>query len=139
MFLEASRRLEGTDPESTYRFFPTWEPWMWEQLPTEQEASTGARRSAGFTWPQDEWRRETGGEQDAWRWGPVRQWEGPSRGMNIERVDGEDAGCIPRTQICTPDQGWSHMASRQHQLDEFPQGENRGEEQALLQTIDACQ
>jgi len=32
-FLEASRQLEITDPEHTYRFFPSQEPWTWEQVP----------------------------------------------------------------------------------------------------------
>jgi len=37
--MEVSRRLEVTDPEHTYRFFPSHKPWMWEQDPTGQEPS----------------------------------------------------------------------------------------------------
>ena len=31
-FIENSRRLEQLNPESTYIYFPTDEPWTWEQL-----------------------------------------------------------------------------------------------------------
>ena len=30
-FVEACKRLEDRDPERSYKFFPTNEPWMWEQ------------------------------------------------------------------------------------------------------------
>jgi len=33
-FIECSKRLEQLNPESTYTYFPTNEPWTWEQMRT---------------------------------------------------------------------------------------------------------
>jgi hypothetical protein len=40
-FLAASERIEKSDPESTYKYFPDENPWTWEQQHTEGEKLMG--------------------------------------------------------------------------------------------------
>jgi len=34
-FIEECRRIEGSDLEHTYKYFPNQEAWMWEQVGNE--------------------------------------------------------------------------------------------------------
>jgi len=52
-FMDASKRVEWANPENTYKYFPTEEPWTWEQrYPSEGPAEHGEPPSQG------EWQSE---------------------------------------------------------------------------------
>ena len=36
-FMDASKRAKQADPENTYKYFPTEEPWTWEQRYSSKE------------------------------------------------------------------------------------------------------
>ena len=51
-FIEVSSQLERTDPEHTYRFFPTHKPWTWEQTSGNSHAGIGGWKNASNVQPQ---------------------------------------------------------------------------------------
>ena len=60
-FREASKWIECTDPEHTYRYFLGQEPWTWEQVTPSQGPNTGGWRNASMVSPQDAANMDIGG------------------------------------------------------------------------------
>src|SRR5882672_10286066 len=95
--------------------------------------------SSGNMGMQGDWDWETSKRLDTQHWGPVQQQAGPGGEPNPGAAEDERHEHIkshrgrtehqgkqgrswgPRTQIATLYQGWNCTASRQCQLDEFPQ------------------
>jgi hypothetical protein len=71
VILKAADRAESSDPEATYKYFPTAEePWTWEQKtnrsktnPHWQQAGLGAVDLGKIVGPEAEWRRVEGQKQ----------------------------------------------------------------------------
>jgi len=47
-FIEECRKAERTDPEHTYRYFPSREAWTWEQEGRGKREVTGGRQAGGI-------------------------------------------------------------------------------------------
>ena len=125
-FIEVSRRLELWDLENSYRYFPSDEPWTWEQ--------------EGCTWPQEEGLGQKNGEPDRWGGG----WVNEATGALGEDVDGEWDLPAPaggglqamasqgasrglgstNLPVGSQDDGWQEVPSRQRRLGELRHPEN---------------
>jgi len=120
-FIEASRRIELRDLESSYRYFPSDEPWTWEQ--------------EGGTWPQEEGLGRKNREPDQRGGG----WVNETTGALGEDVDGEWDLPVPagggsqaaasqgasrgpgssNLPVGSQDDGWQQVTGRQRRLDEL--------------------
>jgi len=143
-FLEAGRWLEITDPEHTYRFFPSQEPWTWEQAPPESGPYPARWKNMGGTPTQDV---DTVCDQGPnYTRGPT---DHPSMYM-IEHNNRFQPGELPfpntahhtgaqvrpqnhmwapNVQMWPIDQGWGSRVGRQCWMDKLPQESGAAETQ----------
>src|SRR5882672_2473644 len=92
-FMQAARKLEERDPESTYKFFPTDEPWTWEQ---DRDAGT-------------QWNSGGGGEEVEAQQG--RRWNSDTIASRGEQPSGPADGAAGEWDPPLTIQGEQHSAT----------------------------